>query len=209
MKKGNKIGRLLIIGVTLVLLTVGLSGCNEKYNPSPLDIDTVFDGQETTILPDKEQEEEEFIILPEGKVVGDIDKIEVIHYETSTEEWTHNLWTGSDWRKQANGFCVLYEYKPGVPEGRNWVNQQRHRVNGTVRNIAGKELYAISLSITFCDDDGNQVRKGSSIFGYGLENGGTLDFDFVHQRYMATSDSGYDSTASFVLRVRDASYLYT
>lgn len=215
MMKGKDKVKLVIIGVVLMLLTVGLSGCDEKYDPNPLEIDTGSE-QEGALLPAIE-EEEEFIALPEGKVIGDIDKMTVIHYETSTEQWVPTWGGGGVWKKQADGFCVLYEdiYAKGhVP-----VNSQRHRVNGTIQNIAGKELLSVLITMRFYNRDGFRIGRRDDPYGESdpypdyilasLGAGETVDFDFTHERYgWSSTDPNYDKTASFVILVRDDSYLY-
>ena len=147
MKEGNKIGKILIIGITLVLLTLSLSGCD---GPNPLDIDTGPSQVVGPVMPDKE-EEEKFIIMPDGvKVTGDIDKIKILDYEVYTELW-HSM---SGWYKFTDGFVIpsendynMYTIQP----------MRKYVISGTAQNIAGETIATVSIGANFYDSNGNPL----------------------------------------------------
>ena len=179
-RKDKVENKILIIGITLVLLAVGLSGCNGEYNPNPLETD--IGGEDDSTVPEDEDtppedEDKDSTTVGDITVYGDIDEIEILNVEVSTQE---RAYAGSyGWRKAADGF-VIPQFKC------------RYRVNGTAKNIAGKTMSSMKISINYLDAGGNALNSQISSwdvyykpsFGCSFTDvldGDTYDFEFTYE----------------------------
>ncbi len=197
MKEKDKIKKqMLIIGVTLILLTVGLSGCNEtKLNPGPGET-------KGPIFPNEEPEEEKFEILPgDIEVTGDIDKIKILDYEVHTELWS----SMSGWYKFADGLVIPSENDYNMYTVQQW---RKYVVSGTAQNIAGETLPFVQISAHFYDDDGNPLTGASwyprDSTDYKMD-GSIFEFIISIERpdpHSGKSPSTFDSIANFSISVK-------
>lgn len=202
MKERNKIKtQLIIVGITLVLLAVGLSGCNGKYDPNPLEIDTGPSQVVDPIMPD-EEEEEKIEILPGGiKVTGDIDKVKILDCEVRTELWS----SMGGWYKFADGLVVPSENDYNMYTVQH---KRKYVVSGTAQNIAGQEIWKARVYIHFYDSDGNP-SGGASWYPRESEDyridGNTFEFTASTERphpYSGHDPSAFDSIAYCNIHVR-------
>ncbi len=148
--------RFLILGIAVLLLSVGFSGCTET-------------NQNTTDDPNGDQGEEKFTILPDGtRVSGDIDKLKILNYSVITEKEVNYR----DYQKIADGFVYIE-------------NASRYRIYGTTKNIAGKILNDIKITVEYYDDNNIYLSSGSDTLGIldpGIPDTYTWDFEIIYYK---------------------------
>lgn len=153
--------QLVMIGIMIILIAGGLSGCIETNQEATGDTNHDTNGS---------QNEEKFTTLPDGtNVTGDIDKLEILNYFVVTEKKVNgSLFWNSPWdtyEKIADGF-VYSE------------NATRYRINVTVKNIAGELLDDITIYVRYYDNLSNLLRSDYD-YGYNLYIEDTIDFSFT------------------------------
>jgi len=173
--------RIVLYGIMLMLLTVCLSGCEEK-TLNPLTIDT-GGGESDTPLPN--QDESSTYHLGDIKITGDINMVEILECDITT---VYNEGYGNQFR---DGFTVVKcSWNPNQPP----VNQE-HRISGTAKNIAGAKLKSVSFRVNYLDSNGNIISvpmtKSCRVKLTGVEDGEIFDFKIAHERLMGT-DNTYD-----------------
>ncbi len=158
--------KLLILVIAILLLTVGLSGCtttNQNGNEST----ETSDENGSTSPSNEDQDKEKFTTLPDGtKVTGDIDKLKIFNYSIVTEqEITYNTY-----EKIADGF-VYSE------------NASRYKIYGTTKNIAGKMLNDIKITVEYYDSNNIYLSSRSDTLGIldpGIPDTYTWDFEIIY-----------------------------
>lgn len=78
------------------------------------------------------------------EVIGDIDKVEITNYEVSTR------WAEFNKNQIVQGFFHSY------PQG---IDNVTYDVKGTIKNIAGKYLGTIRITVLFCDANNSVLSR--------------------------------------------------
>jgi len=141
--------KVLVVGIIVLLMTIGFSGCfesgtNGDGNADGQDDEEVEDdsgengGDTTDETEDNEENEVKDCTIPPSitSLIYDNDKFDV--YNLVVETWGIK---DSVEEKLGNGFVSL----PGS------YDSGRYYINGTFKNIAGYELERVDVKITFYD----------------------------------------------------------